>query len=82
MTDQSALHNELAPKIMSMMVEPLRQGGGMTDVLVLLESVVVGTILAAAKLGGDEIVLDTMIDAVKMRLAEIRLEAIPPKGSA
>lgn len=80
---QSELHNHLAGSIVASIVKPpLEAGGQFTDVLVLLESVVVGVILMGVKLGGDEKVLDTMVAAVKARLAEQRLSGIDTAGSA
>jgi hypothetical protein len=73
MSVQSDLHNELVGKIVAQIVKPpLEAGGGVTDVLVLLESVILGIVLMVVKLGGDEIVLDHVVDAVKRRLAEAR----------
>lgn len=81
MTTQSQIHNELAGQIVAQIVKPpLEAGGQMTDVLVLLESVVLGVFLVAVKLGGDEKVLDTLIEGVKARLAEQRLGGIEPAG--
>lgn len=86
MKDRSALtdiHNQQAGDIVKAIVKPtLEAGGEFTDVLVLLESVVLGVMLMAVKLGGDEIVLDHLVVGVKKRLAEQRLGAIDPAGSA
>ena len=72
--DQGDLHNQLAGKIVASIVKPpLDNGGGTADVLVLLESVITGVVLAVTKLGGDEIVLDTITESVKERLAKDRL---------
>lgn len=80
---QSDLHNELAGTIVASIVKPpLEAGGGVTDVLVLLESVILGVILAGVKLGGDEIVLDEVVTHVKERLAKHRLGSITPAGEA
>lgn len=82
-TDQSELHNRLAGDIVKAIVKPiLDSGGSMTDVLVLTESIVLGVILMAVKLGGDEIVLDTLVEGVKRRLAEQRLGPITTAGNA
>lgn len=81
--DQSELHNKLAGEIVSAIVKPIiASGGGYTDVLVLTESVVMGVVLVAVKLGGDDKVLDVLIDGVKKRLAEQRLGGIKTAGSA
>jgi hypothetical protein len=76
-------HNKAAGAIVKQIVRPtLEAGGEFTDVLVLLESVVVGVVLMAVKLGGDEIVLDKVIEGAKARLAEIRLGGIETKGTS
>lgn len=81
MVNQTALHNELAGKIVRSIVEPVaRNGGTAVDVMVLTESVLVGVTLAMVKLGGDEAVLDTMVENARKRLAEIRLKDLPTKG--
>jgi hypothetical protein len=79
---QSELHNELAGKIVAAIVKPpLESGGQITDVLVLLETVVLGVILFALKQSRDETldvvvdgekVLTILADGVKHRLAEHR----------
>ena len=52
--EQVDLHNQLAGKIVASIVKPpLDHGGSETDVLVLLESVVAGVVLAITRLGGD-----------------------------
>lgn len=81
MSDQSALHNRLAGQIVASIVKPpLEAGGQFTDVLVLLESVIVGVLLMGVKLGGDEIVFDSLMERVKGRLAELRLKDIKTEG--
>ena len=81
MADQTALHNKLAGKISTDIIKSvLTSGGSVTDVMVLTESVVVGVALACIKLGGDEKVLDVMLEGAKQRLAEIRLKGIETKG--
>jgi hypothetical protein len=80
-TSLTELHNRLAGDIVKQIVKPtLDAGGQFTDVLVLLESVILGVVLMAVKLGGDEIVLDEVMAAVKKRLAEQRLTNIETKG--
>lgn len=77
------IHNRDAGDIVKDIVRPtLEAGGQMTEVLVLLESVVVGVVMVAVKLGGDEIVLDKLVEGVKKRLAEERLGGIETKGKA
>lgn len=78
-----ALHNILAGKIVSDIVRPtIGVGGTIPDVLVLLESVVVGVLTLAVKIGGDNHVLDIFEASVRERMAKIRLGNLPPSGSA
>ena len=68
------LHNRLAPQLITDTVQPMLEAGGdVKSVLVLLESVACGVLLAAVKLGGDEAVLDVFQANVRRRLAEARL---------
>ncbi|ADH91756.1 hypothetical protein Snov_4500 [Ancylobacter novellus DSM 506] len=81
------IHNATAGPIVAAIVKPtLKAGGSMTEVLVLLESVIAGTIVTVARMGGDEIVLDAVIDEVRDRsremLAKMRLGNVEPGGSA
>ena len=46
-------------------------------VLLLLESVVTGVLSVIVKQGGDEPVLDSFIEGVRQRMAEIRLGDLP-----
>lgn len=81
MSGQSDIHNRLAGQIVASIVKPpLEAGGQFTDVLVLLESVIVGVLLVGVKLGGDEIVFDAVVERVKQRLAELRLKDIKTEG--
>lgn len=83
MPNQTELHNRLAGQIVASIVRPpLQAGGTVLDVMVLFESVVVGVSLAVIKLGGDDAVLDVVLDRARERLAEIRLTPIKPQGSA
>lgn len=87
MSIQSDLHNRMAGDIVKMIVmPPLEAGGDFKDVMVLLESVIAGVVLGMFKLGGDNIVLDTVLEGVKARVEEImareRLGPLPTKGSA
>lgn len=82
-SEQTKLHNELAGQIVGQIVRPvIESGGSYTEVLVLLESVILGVMLMAVKLGGDEIVFDTVVERVKQRLAECRLRHVNPAGTA
>lgn len=83
MTAQSEIHNQIAgPIVASIVKPPLDAGGQFTDVLIVLESVILGVMLIAVKLGGDDKVLDLVFERVKERLAEQRLSKIDPAGSA
>ncbi len=87
MTAQSELHNRIVGEIVkSIVVPPLTAGGDYKDVMVVLESVIAGVVLGMFKLGGDNIVLDTVMDAAKARVQEImardRLGPLETKGSA
>lgn len=87
MTSQSELHNRLTGEIVkSIVLPPLAAGGDFKDVMVLLESVIAGVVLGMFKLGGDNIVLDTVLAGVKARVEEVmareRLGPLPTKGSA
>lgn len=69
--DQAALHNQLAGNIVASIVKPpMQAGGSISDVLVLLESVVLGVALVAREYGFDERAIDSLAYAVKKRLAE------------
>lgn len=87
MTVQSDLHNRIVGEIVkSIVVPPLTAGGDYKDVMVILESVIAGVVLGMFKLGGDNIVLDAVLDGAKARVQEImareRLGPLPTKGSA
>jgi hypothetical protein len=83
MPTQTEIHNQVAGDIVKQIVKPpLEAGGGMTDVLVILESVILGVMLVAVRLGGDDKVLDVVMEGVKRRLAEQRLGKIDSAGSA
>lgn len=77
------IHNRNAAAIVQQIIKPtLDAGGEMTDVLVLLESVILGVMFVSVKLGGDEIVLDQVVAGVKMRLAQQRLGNLETAGRA
>lgn len=79
----ASIHNdEVGRLVREIMGRTLAAGGTMTDVLVLMESVLLGFVLLTVKLGGDEIVLDTLVSGVKARLAEQRLGGLPSQGEA
>lgn len=83
MTVQGELHNRLAGQIVASIVKPvIESGGSMIDVMILLESVIVGVSLAAIKFGGDEKILDLTMKRARERLAEIRLGNVETKGTS
>lgn len=83
MNAQTELHNRISrDAVFAIVGEPMAAGGSPTDVLVILESVILGVTLAIVKLGGDEDVLDLVMERVRGRLAEQRLGNIKTKGTA
>jgi hypothetical protein len=69
-------HNRLAKQIVSEIVHaPISNGGTMSDVMMLCESVFVGVLLEFVKM------LDLIVDRVKERLARARLGDLETKGS-
>lgn len=80
---QQQIHNQLAGPIVSAIVHPpLGAGGEVKDVLVLLESVILGVYSVCVKLGGDVPVWSAMSERIEERLAEMRLGDVLPKGKA
>lgn len=80
---QRLLHNKLAGEIVRSIVAPVKAAGGTEeDILVLTESVLVGVCAVIVKLGGDNAVLDVIVDGARQRLAEMRLTNAAPKGTA
>lgn len=83
MSAATDLHNKLAGEIVRAIVKPVVDRGGSTaEIMVLTESVLFGIALICIRLGGDNVVLDVMVENVRRRLAETRLGPIPPAGSA
>lgn len=78
----SQRHNETSRRIMALFFETLREGGAKEELLIILESVFMGTFMTMVKLGGDKAVFDVMVERIRQRLAEQRLGSIPPRGSA
>jgi hypothetical protein len=77
------IHNRDVGLLIKAVIKPtLEAGGSFFDVLVLLESIVVGVIMFGIKAGGDEHVLDVLVERIKERLAEQRLKDTDPKGTA
>jgi hypothetical protein len=67
------IHNRDVGSIVRSIIKPtLDAGGEITDILVMLESVIVGVMLFAVKPGGDQPVLDNVVEGVLGRLAEQR----------
>jgi hypothetical protein len=76
------LHNRLANRIVSQIVnEPIAAGGTVSDVMMLCESVLVGVVLGCFQLGNDVKAFDLIVTRVKERLAKVRLEDLEAKGS-
>jgi hypothetical protein len=77
------LHNQIAAELVSTIIrEPVACGGKMSDSLVLLETVIFGVVLFGVKFGGDETVLNSVVDNVKRRLAEHRFAQASVVGRA
>lgn len=75
----SDTHDELSRKFtFEVLGEALKRGATATEVMVLTESCVMAVYLALVKLGGDEKVLDLMVEGIRQRLAEKRLGGISP----
>lgn len=80
--DLAAHHNAVAGDIVSSIIVPIVKGGGeTTDIIVLTESILVGVALYCIKTGGDEIVLDEIMQGAKSRLAEIRKKETGSNGN-
>jgi len=80
--NQTEIHNRTAGDIVRSIIQPsLDAGGKFEDVLVILESVILGVILVGVKLGGDDKVLDEVVLHVKERLAKARLARIESSGT-
>jgi hypothetical protein len=78
----SELHNRVARQIVSQILNvPIAAGGSISDVLVILESVLVGVVVECFKLGHDGKVIDLIFTAAKARLAKVRLEDLEATGS-
>jgi hypothetical protein len=79
----AALHNRLAPRIAAeIMEEPMAAGGTMSDVMMLLESIMVGIALGCIPPDGDATILDAIVGRAKDRIARARLADIETAGSA
>ncbi len=71
--NQADLHNRLGVEIVELFRRPLEAGGNATDVLFLLESVMVVLVACIAKTEHDEIVVNRLMAGVKKRLSEKRI---------
>ena len=75
------LHNRLARQIVSLIAdEPIKAGGTISDVMALLESVLLDIALGCSEPGSDVKALDLVVGRVKERLAQVRLEKLETKG--
>ena len=78
-----AVHNETAHKIVGDILQPVAAAGGDRALaMVVLESVIVGVIATIGDPGRDDDAVDMLAMDVKERLAEHRLAAMRPEGSA
>ncbi|MBI5111340.1 MAG: hypothetical protein HZA68_05110 [Rhodovulum sp.] len=83
MTTQEDLHDTLVgPIVRAILCTPLEYGGTTHDVLVILESVIVGVMFAGVRQSGDEIIIDALATNAKQRLAALRLGVTPPAGTS
>jgi hypothetical protein len=81
--DQLELHNAMARQIVPLLIGTVTNSGGDTaDILVLLESVSAGVLLAVTKAGGDEPVLKAFCESLEQRVAELRLKQAKILGEA
>lgn len=76
-------HNAIVGPVVNAIVRPvLASGGHPAEIMVVLESVIVGCLLTIVRLGGDESAVDALLSGVRQRLAETRFDAAKPEGSA
>lgn len=79
----SDAHNAAVGAALTALTKPILEAGGAgIDLVVATESLVVGVALLVIKLGGDEAVLDVMLQGARARLAELRLSDIETRGTA
>ena len=70
----SQTHNRLAKEIVNkILTEGFLRQMRSTDVLVLLESILAGTLVGVVKLGGDEIVLEHLMKNTERRIKALRV---------
>lgn len=76
-----AVHQEIVPAIVTTIVSSVRAaGGGPIDMLVILESIIVGVLVMTTKVGGEEHVMEEVTKGVLSRVAELRLTVSEPAG--
>jgi hypothetical protein len=81
--DAATRHNALAGAVVRSIAQPILSSGGTTgEVMVATESVLVGISLLLVRMGGDDHVLDEMVDGARKRLAEARLRGAHTTGHA
>ena len=74
------VHNQLAGPIITAIITPVvKAGGNYQDVIVLLETIIAGTILFISKPGGEGIIWDALHEGVGERLVDLR-EALTKRG--
>lgn len=75
MSKLSDLHNKQAGAIVRRIVKPtLAAGGDFKDILVLLESVVAGTVGFVGNGGGDDKIIDHLAEGAKGRVESMRAD--------
>lgn len=83
MTTPAERHNEIVESVVNAIVRPvLVSGGHPAEIMVILESTIVGCLLLIMRFGGDETAIDALMTGVRGRLAEIRFQDAKPVGSA
>ena len=83
MDEATRRHNDLATDLVTRLVRgTIGAGGDVIETLIVLESVVAGVCLTIVRLGGDEVVIDALMERVKARVAKLRLKDIKTEGSA
>src|ERR1035437_1152090 len=69
-------HNKMVGPLVTALIQPIvNLGGQPNDVMMLLESVIVGTLGAMSRLDGDERVVAMLGQRVLMRLKQARIAA-------
>jgi hypothetical protein len=80
---QEEIHDRLVEDIVTQLINlPIEADSEFTDVLTILESVIVGVMLIGVEACGDKDVLELLFDHVKERLAQQRLYDSEPVGNA